>query len=338
VALVLGLLAAYLAISYFQPLKGAEGEGDVRVAIPTGATVEQIGEILEERGVVSSSFWFKARATLGQRRGDLRPGSYTLGRGMSYGGALDALAAGPPPPKVVNLVLPEGRSRREVSPTVRNAGIEGAYLSASKSSRALNPTRYGAPAGASLEGFLFPATYELKPGASARALVTKQLEAFKREFRKVDLRAARRSNLSPYEVLTIASMVERETALPRERALISGVIYNRLRQGEPLGIDATIRFATGNWEKPLKESELAIDSPYNTRKNAGLPPGPIGSPGLASIKAAARPRKSSFLFYVVKPCGEGEHAFSRTLDEFNRDVKKYNAERQRQGGNSPTKC
>ncbi len=139
-------------------------------------------------------------------------------------------------------------------------------------------------------------------------------------------------------MLIIASMVEREAQIPRERALIASVIYNRLRQGIPLGIDATVRFATNNWTRPLTRSQLAIDSPYNTRARQGLPPGPIGNPGLESIEAAARPRRTGYLFYVVKPGTCGEHDFSETDAEFQRDVDRYNRERARRGGQSPTNC
>ena len=116
------------------------------------------------------------------------------------------------------------------------------------------------------------------------------------------------------------------------------MIYNRLKQDIPLGIDATVRFATGNWTRPLRESELRNPSPYNTRRNSGLPPGPIGSPGLASIEAAAHPKRSKYLFYVVKPCGNGRHAFSATDAQFQRDVRRYNDARAKRGGKSPTDC
>jgi uncharacterized YceG family protein len=132
-------------------------------------------------------------------------------------------------------------------------------------------------------------------------------------------------------------MIEREAQLPRERRLVSAVIYNRLHDGIPLSIDATIRYATGNWTRPLRESELNRDSPYNLRKHTGLPPTPIGNPGLASLQAAANPAHVRYLYYVVKPgtCG---HAFSSTDAQFQRDVRRYNQARARNGGNSPTKC
>jgi UPF0755 protein len=139
-------------------------------------------------------------------------------------------------------------------------------------------------------------------------------------------------------VVTIASMVEDEAGVDSQRGLVASVIYNRLHEGMPLGIDATIRFATGNYTEPLTETELAVDSPYNTRTNAGLPPGPINSPGIEAIEAAAHPAKSDFLFYVNKPNTCGELSFAKTEDEFEADVSAYNAAREANGGNEPTTC
>jgi UPF0755 protein len=339
IAGALGVAAALLAwflLSLFQPFKG-DGEGSVRVVIPRGTGVGGIADILDDRKVVSSSFLFELRATIAGRRGDLKPGSYTLKEDMSYGAAIDALAAGPSP-DIVNLTIPEGRSRAEIAPLAERSGLEGSYTRASIRSSALDPGQYGAEGARSLEGFLFPATYELRRGTPVRALVRKQLQAFEDRFGTVDMRFARRKNLTPYDVLIIASMIEREAQLPRERRLIASVIYNRLRRGTPLGIDATIRFATGNWTRPLTNAETQVDSPYNTRQRAGLPPGPIGNPGVASIRAAAHPARTRFLFYVVKPGTCGEHDFSTTLEEFQRDSRRYQAERERRGGKSPTDC
>jgi uncharacterized YceG family protein len=144
--------------------------------------------------------------------------------------------------------------------------------------------------------------------------------------------------LTVFDVLTIASMVEREVAVARERPLVAAVIYNRLRDGMHLGIDATLRFALNNWTEPLKVSELDSSTPYNTRNHAGLPPGPIGNPGLASIEAAAHPAKVPYLFYVVKPGTCGQHAFSSTDAQFAQDVQRYNDARDAAGGKSPTTC
>jgi UPF0755 protein len=154
----------------------------------------------------------------------------------------------------------------------------------------------------------------------------------------VSLSFARSKNLTVFDVVTIASMVEREVEVPRERPLVAAVIYNRLRAGMPLGIDATLRFALNDWTSPLTVSQLASATPYNTRNHQGLPPGPIGNPGLASLQAAAHPAKVPYLFYVVKPGTCGQHAFSSTDAQFQRDVRRYNDARAAAGGKSPTKC
>ena len=329
------LVGLWFVLSLFQPFRG-EGEGAVRVVVPRGAGVGQIADLLVEKGVISSVFFFKARATVSGRRDDLKAGSFRLRRDMSHAAALDALSQGPPP-DVVRVTIPEGRARREVSRVVRGQ-LRGDYLALTRRSRLLDPRRYGAKRARDLEGFLFPATYELKRGRPMRDLVNEQLRTFRREFAKLDLSAARRRNLTPYDALTIASMVDREAQIPKERPIIASVIYNRLREGIPLGIDATIRFVTNNWTRPLRESQLALDSPYNTRTTRGLPPGPVGSPGLAAMRAAARPARTGFLFYVVKPGTCGEHVFSRTDAEFQQDVRRYNSARSRRGGKSPTNC
>jgi UPF0755 protein len=232
---------------------------------------------------------------------------------------------GTPPPvvlKTVTVTIPEGYSREQTAEIAREAGLKGSYLKASEGH----------------EGFLFPDTFELEKGAPASDLVQLQLQDFKRRVADVDMRYARSKNLTTRDVVTIASMVEREAQLEDERPLIAAVIYNRLHEGMPLGIDATIRFATGNYDEPLTESELAVDSPYNTRLNAGLPPGPIGNPGLASIEAAARPAKVDYLYYVVKPGACGEHSFSSGAAEFEADVAAYNEAREAAGGESPDSC
>ena len=339
--LLVAFAAIYVGIKTFQPGHG-EGSGAVAVTIPSGSDAGEIGKLLEAKGVVESGRYFSLRATITGRRGNLRSGNYTLLEGMSYDAALDALAEGPKA-KVVrtfSVTIPEGRSRREVVPIVKKAGIEGSYLKASESRAAFTRARkLGLPRGArTLEGFLFPATYELVAGADAADLVDKQLEAFGEQLRGLDLRTAKRKNLTRYDIVIIASMVEREAQLDKERPLIAAVIYNRLKQGMPLGIDATIRYYENNWTRPLRVSELERDSAYNTRKRQGLPPTPIGNPGLKSLQAAANPARVSYLYYVVKPNACGEHAFSSTDAKFARDRDRYNAERARRGGKSPTKC
>ena len=334
---LLGILAVLLLAllwflnALFQPFHG-DGSGRVAVNIPRSSGVGDIADLLEKRDVVSSSFFFSARATIAGKRADLKPGSYVLKHDMSYGDVIDLLSKGPPA-NTVTVTIPEGRSRREIAKSL--GGLTGNYLAATKKKP---PKGYGAGSATDLEGFLFPATYQLRRGANVSQLVAKQLRAFRQRFSEVSLVKARHKNLTPYDVLIIASMVERETAAARERPLIASVIYNRLRAGTPLGIDATTRFQFNKWSGALTRSELASPSPYNTRIHTGLPPGPIGNPGIASIEAAASPAASKYMFYVSNPCKPGTHTFTRTLAEFNAAAARYDAARQKAGGNAPKGC
>jgi cell division protein YceG involved in septum cleavage len=228
----------------------------------------------------------------------------------------------PPAPPTVTVTIPEGYTRAQTAQLAREDGLRGDYLAASKGH----------------EGFLFPDTFELERHAKVADLVRLQLEDFKRRIRGVSMRYARSKNLTTFDVVTIASMIEHEAARAEDRKLVAAVIYNRLHAGMPLGIDATTRFATGNYTRPLTESELAIDSPYNTRTHVGLPPGPIDSPGLASIEAAARPAKVGYLYYVAKPGTCNGLAFASTEAEFEEDAAAYNAAREAAGGKSPDTC
>ena len=332
IVVVVGLLLAL-----FQPF-GGEGEGKpFRLKVPSGVGVGEIGSLLADRGIVDNALLFEVRVTLAGKRSELYFGEHEFRKGMSYSAAIDELGR-PPAKEVRTVIVPEGLSRQEAAGIVEADGVGGDYIADSVEYPGFDPDRYGAQGRAKdLEGFLFPATYELPPAVRARGLVARQLEAFRDNIAGVDFSYARSKNLTIYDVLIIASMVEREVSVAKERPIVAAVIYNRLARGEPLFIDATIRFATRNWETPLTESDLAIDSPYNTRLNGGLPPGPIGSPGLASIEAAARPAKTDVWLYVVKPGTCGEHDFSNNLADHNRKVARYQ-EAQEAAGGSPVDC
>jgi UPF0755 protein len=332
---VAAVAVVWFLVSLFQPFHGS-GSGRVTVTIPRSSGVGDIASVLERKGVIASSFFFEARATVSGKRGDLKPGTYQLKRDMSYGSALAILTKGPSL-SVVSVTVPEGLSRREIAPLAARDGLTGSYAAATVRSPLLDPARYGGRHARNLEGFLFPATYDVRKG-SVDALVSKQLATFRQRFGGVDLRAARHVNLTPYDVLTIASLVEREAEVPREQPLIAAVIYNRLRDGMFLGIDASTRFALGKWSGALTRSELASPSPYNTRNHKGLPPGPIGNPGIRAIQAAAHPARVGYLYYVANPCKPGTHVFAATAAAFDRAVARYDAARRRAGGRAPTHC
>jgi uncharacterized YceG family protein len=330
--LALGLIggALWLINATFQPFHD-EPTGAVAVTVPPGVDAGEIGTLLQDAGVIDNARLFEANATVTLRRAKLRPGKYTLPKGMSNGAAIEALMQGPKAKvvKTFKFTLPEGRSIRENVPAVDKGPFDGSYAKAAKSASAVKRAHtLGLPrASKNLEGFLFPATYEMISGASAGDLVKRQLDAYEQNVKSVPMKTARRRNLTRYDVLIIASMVEREAQLKRERPLIAAVIHNRLREGTPLGIDATIRYDINNWARPLRVSELERDTPYNTRTRRGLPPTPIGNPGVDSIKAAANPANVKYLFFVRKPGKSGEHAFSRTNAQFERDVARYQASR-----------
>lgn len=335
-AVVAGLFVLWGLNSLFQPFHG-DGSGTVQVTIPKGSSVSEVGDLLSEKGVIDDSTMFQVRVTLAGKRSEIYSGNFTLANDMSYGDAIDELSQ-PPVKRTLTVTIPEGLTRSQAAQLVEEVGVPGDYTTATVKSKYLDPADYGGKGAKDLEGFLFPNTFELKPNAPVEDLVELQLKDFKRQIKSVDMGYAKSKNLTVFDVVTIASMIEEEAGVDSQRKLVAAVIYNRLRDGMPLGIDATIRFATGNYTEPLTESELAIDSPYNSRTNAGLPPGPIANPGLASIEAAAHPAKTDHLFYVTTPGACGKLTFAETEAEFEEAVEEYNSARDAAGGNSPDTC
>jgi uncharacterized YceG family protein len=240
----------------------------------------------------------------------------------------------PPPPTVLaapkpfRIVFPEGFTRKQMAARVtavakiaqRERGKhvrlkEKTYLAAT--ARPRRQPGFGARA-YPLEGFLFPATYDFTARETSPQLIAAQLKAFRSNWAKLDLGYARSKNLTPYDVLTIASMIEKETPAPEERQLVSAVIYNRLHAGMTLGIDAALRYGLDiPPTESIHESQLANTTPYNLRLHAGLPPTPIGAPGLASLQAAAHPAKVDYLYFVAKP-DKKHHFFTASSAAFER--------------------
>jgi peptidoglycan lytic transglycosylase G len=236
----------------------------------------------------------------------------------------------PPPkplPKVLRIVFPEGFTRaqmvervdavREIARVKRHVTMRMTSSTyAAATAAAPIPAPFRADANEQIEGFLFPATYAFFANEQAPRFVGRQLDAFRKAWRKVDMRYARSKNLTPYDVLIIASMIEREVVVPSERRLVAAVIYNRLHARMPLGIDATLRYGLNiPPTEPITLNHLDSDSPYNTRKLAGLPPTPIANPGLPSMQAAAHPAKVDYLYFVRKPDCRS-HFFTASSAEF----------------------
>jgi len=230
--------------------------------------------------------------------------------------------------KPFHIVFPEGFTRAQMADRVtavakiaqrerhaRTNLAKRTYLAATRTTRIPACFHPGVKV-TRMEGFLFPATYEFFRQTTSAELVTEQLDAFCSNWQKLDLGYARSKHLTPYDVLIIASMVEKETLSPDERQLVSAVIYNRLHARMPLGIDATLRYGLNiPPTESIHQSQLDSDSPYNTRKQLGLPPTPIANPGLASLQAAAHPARVNYLYFVRKP-DKKHHFFTASFKAF----------------------
>jgi UPF0755 protein len=324
VLVVVVAAALWFVLSLFEPLKGS-GHGHVDVILPRHATVGEIGTILERDRVISSDFFFKLRASLDGDDGKLRAGYYRLKLGMSYGAALDALSTQSGLAPSVNVLIIPGRSRRQVQAALKRSGIKGNYVRATLRSKLLDPTEYGAPANTpTLEGFLWPDTYNLRRPVKIEDLIADQLTTFKREIASVNLSYAKSKNLTAYDVLKIASLIAEESFKPSDGPKVASVIYNRLREGMDLGLDSTVSYATNNYGT-LTDRDLASKSPWNTTNHVGLPPTPIDSPDLAMIQYAAHPARTDYIYFINRVCGNGALRFTANYDLFLRWSAAWNA-------------
>ena len=309
VVLALLGLSAGLFVHYFYPSRGDE---PVYVTIEEGENTAQIAGKLSDAEVVTSALLFRFLAWIEGKQGDFKPGRYELHTGMRYGEVFALLEQGPN--SQVRLTLPEGLTLRQTAERVAQATqipVED-FEAAAKGDFDLGyipEDRKG-----NLEGFLFPKTYELAAEVTAREVVQTLLHQFETEVSGLDWSRAEALGLRPYEVVVVASLVEREVVLDDERPLVAAVVYNRLKRDMPLQIDATVQYALPQWKDVLTYEDLKTPSPYNTYLHKGLPPGPICNPGLASIKAALEPAAVDYLYYVAT--GDGGHFFTADYNEF----------------------
>mgnify|MGYP006285888079 CR=1 FL=1 len=296
----------------------------VTFTVPKGASAAQIAGILEQAGVIGDAGAFVGDMVAQGKGADFKPGTYTLRTNEVESRIVEQLEAGPPDSSQTRVTVPEGFAIWEIEAEVRKVGISRTAYQAALAAHA-PPAGFLAPGehAASLEGFLFPATYDVAVPADADTLVADQLSAFSDTWSDVDLAYARSRGLTAYDVLKVASLIEREARAPGDRAKIAAVIYNRLKLGMTLGIDAAVQYGNGSW-RVLKASDLASTSPYNLRVRHGLPPTPICNPGLASMKAAAHPAKVDYLYYyAIKGDPQGRHFFTASYEAFLRYQKEH---------------
>jgi UPF0755 protein len=292
-----------------------EGSGEVVVQIEAGDTAGDVADTLVQEGVVASRQAFFEVAAADPRATGLQPGFYQLRMKMSAASAFELLLD--PSARVVGRVtIPEGRNVEQTLQLL----AEGTDIPlADYQAAAKQPAELGLPdyAENQLEGFLFPATYEVQPGATAADVLTMLVDRFKQAADTVGLeQGAKELGLTPYEVVIVASLIEREVKFDDEYGKVARVVYNRLDQGIPLGIDAAIAFGVGkNAGEPLTKSDLAKDTPYENRRQRGLPPTPIASPGEATLMGALNPDDGDILYYVLAT-QEGRTFFTSSYQEF----------------------
>jgi UPF0755 protein len=309
-----------LAVRRYTWCGGAEGAGTaVTVEVAEGATGDEVAGQLAEAGVTRcGGFVGELLMQRSGRASEIRAGTYDLTTGMTLGAALDVLTVAPVVVPTLDVTIPEGYRITQIADRVASdLKVSAKRLTDLAMSGDLSLPPYLPKGTPTAEGFLFPKTYEFAKSEITPTLVAdRMLEQFATEAQALDLIAgAKDLGYTPYEIVTIASMIEEEARVDRDRDRIAAVIYNRLDIGMTLGIDATLLYDDPTPDGQLSSSDLEVDSPYNTRINAGLPPTPIASPGAASLEAALHPADVPYRYYVL--CGaDGHHEFSVGYQEF----------------------
>jgi peptidoglycan lytic transglycosylase G len=326
--LVMGMLLALVGLVVFQALQWSAAREpkpvppgqEVTITVSAGEGSVEIGRNLREAGVVDSVNRFRDVAEERGLDGSLKPGTYKLETGMSIDAVLELLAKGPS--TGIPVTIPEGFTVAQiVDRLAETEQFTKAEVEQALRSKDLIVTNR--PKGEdSLEGLLFPDTYGIEPDDTAVSVLQKMVDQLEVVLSRYQLSTAPQ-NLTPYQLLIVASMIEREAKVDADRPKIAAVIYNRLAAGKRLEIDATVEYAVGH--SKLTDKDLLFRSPYNTYTSDGLPPTPIAAPGEAAIKAALQPADGDWIYYVLAT-KEGEHAFTKSYQEFLRLKAKARAE------------
>jgi len=314
----------YGAIFYYtatHPL--SEKFNPVSVEIAPGMTLNNISNLLKDRDLIGNSLSFQLLAYLQKKQGQIQAGEYELSPSMTPKDILGIVTSGK---TILHAVtIPEGYRITEIAALLEERGLVNAeeFILQTQDKELIQSA--GIPA-ISLEGYLFPETYHFSKHTSERKIIQSMLDTYHEKIKTHEL--SKRTpfmNLSFHEVVTLASLIEKETGVDEERKLISSVFHNRLKKNMRLQTDPTVIYAMINFDGNIRKKDLNIDSPYNTYKYRGLPPGPIASPGLKSIIAALEPSNSDYLYFVSRK--DGSHQFSSNLMDHNHAVQKYQLRR-----------
>ncbi|HZU72150.1 MAG TPA: endolytic transglycosylase MltG [Acidimicrobiales bacterium] len=309
VAAVLLIAAVGAAFAEHQIRGGGAGGPEVELSIPSGSSSHQIADLLGQHGVISDPLLFLIYMRV-HGGGPFEAGVYLLHRHSSYGSVIRTLAGGPP---TTRLVIPEGFTLGQIAARVGALpGHSAAHFLAVAGSGEVR-SRFQPAGSSNLEGLLFPATYPVTMGESDAQILSTMVQRFDQAADQVGLGSASATvGVDPYQAVIVASMIEREAKLAEDRGLVAQVVYNRLRKGMKLQVDATVLYALGPGRTSLTSADLKVVSPYNTYLVTGLPPTPIACPGVAALQAGLHPPPGNFLYYVVVQAN-GKEAFSATL-------------------------
>lgn len=323
------VVAAALSLAWMACGGSPDGE-PVRVIIPRGSSFRAAADSMAAGGVIDMPAVFRLYVRLRGRDRKIQAGTYLLHRGTRWDELVDAMSGGA---SAINRVtIPEGFTIAQITPVlVRALNTTSDSVDAAVRDSALR-ARLEDPA-ATLEGYLFPDTYIFAPGTTAREAITEMVRRFEREWTPEFDSAATALGRSRHEIVTMASIVEKEARLSKERPIIAAVYYNRLKDGMALQADPTVQYVLGHHTERVLYRDLAIESPYNTYLHTGLPPGPIASPGGASLRAALAPAKVPYLYFVAAP--DGHHEFRVTMAEHEKAKQAMRLERAGRASHEP---
>lgn len=323
IAVVFIILAVIYWKALLSPVVTSGQIREVSINIPKNTTSVGIGLLLKKEGLIRSPEVFSLYTRLKGLDQKLKPGRYLLNTGQSIPGIVGSLADGPA--NIFIFTVPEGYNLAQLADLLERKGLVDKKQwqdILAQPEKFENIFLDEIPPGIGMEGYLFPDTYHVGNDTGEEQIVKIMLDRFKTEIEDLDYRRrALELGLTLHQAVTIASMVEGEAAVDEERPLVAGVIFNRLKLGMPLQVDATVKYALGGQREKIYYKDLEVQSPYNTYRISGLPPGPINSPGRASLLATVTPARTEYLYYVVKP--DGTHAFSSSLAEHNSNISKY---------------
>ena len=328
IAVLLGVVAAgFFGLLAYQHVTqpGVAGE-NVRVNVPEGATGREVGQILAANGLVEHELLFRLALRLDKTPQSIKHGRYTLPKGLSALELLEMLQKGAPNifdplemPDELKVTVPEGLTIAQAAQLFDNPQE---FIKTASDPQLLARIGVETP---SLEGFLLPNTYYFDKKPSEREVVERMVGQFKKEFDALLAQSPLPEGYTPLQVVTVASLVEEEARAAEERPDVAAVIYNRLERGMPLQLDSTIQYALNKYGQRLLYSDREVDSPYNTYKNKGLPPGPISNPGVASLRAAFLPSQADYIYFVSNADGR-THTFSSSNAEHVRAVQRFRRE------------